>query len=105
MILPSLGKTLMAVLPIKKIRNPKKSKISEKVAPLGPVQLRISLRFFVHLSAAFISSVPGLAEKIVHGFCYRIPADAIWTQPLVEKIHYTAQGLRAIPEAALESSV
>jgi hypothetical protein len=76
MILPSVGKTLMAVLPIKN-QESEKSKISEKVAPLGSDQLRISLRFFVHLSAAFISSVLGLAEKIVHGFCYRIPADAI----------------------------
>jgi hypothetical protein len=40
MILPSVGKTLMAVLPIKKIRNPKKAKISEKVAPLGSDHLR-----------------------------------------------------------------
>jgi hypothetical protein len=60
-----------------KDQESEKSKISEKVAPLGSDQLRISLRFFVHLSAAFISSVLGLAEKIVHGFCYRIPADAI----------------------------
>jgi hypothetical protein len=53
------------------------SEKSEKVAPSGSDQLRVSLRFFGHLSAAFISSVLGLAEKIVHGFCYRIPADAI----------------------------
>lgn len=79
----------MGVLPIKKIRNPKNQNFRERRFPFGSNRLRISLRLWL-LPTTIISSVLGLAEEIVHGFCHRIRADVIGIQSLVHKVHYTA---------------